>query len=244
MIVSQFERLVASASKSNKCSAWNTWRRRNPKEKIDLSHANLSCQDLRGANLVEADLTAANLRCANLSGAWLMHATLDSASTTSWYCGQTRFGNSWEAEDPDDWVAHDDDPEHGFTDLRAANFEDANLGGATMRCVAMRSAQFEDADMTHVFLFGAIADEANFRGAKLNGVKFWNSRLCGAQFAGARMDAFDDVHGACFHRSNLTGVALSGVIGLADASFRGARLDRKTQAVVLAAMAETFSDAD
>ncbi len=244
MIASQYELLIASAAQNNKCKAWNTWRRRNPKKKIDLSHADLNGQNLNGADLHEANLTAANLRYALLQEAWLQHATLDSGDLTGWVRGQGRHENSWTAEEPGEWVANNDDPEHGFTDLRCANFEDANLCGATMRFVEMRDAQFEDADLSHVFLFGSNADNADFRGAKLHGVKFWNSRLCGAHFAGANTGAFDDVHGACFHRSNLTGVALSGVIGLADASFRGARLDRKTQAVVLAAMAETFSDAD
>ena len=59
---------------------WNTWRRRQPSERPDLSGANLLDSNLSGANLRGADLGGANLSWASLSGADLVEADLSVAS--------------------------------------------------------------------------------------------------------------------------------------------------------------------
>lgn len=64
---------------------WNKWRGENPKERIDLSHAdlsdaNLSPASLSHANLLRANLSDANLRLAVLVGAKLSHADLRGAN--------------------------------------------------------------------------------------------------------------------------------------------------------------------
>ncbi len=68
---------------------WNTWRKANPKVTPNLSNADLSRANLRGANLSfadleqaslrEADLTNARLSLANLTGARLVHSIVDHA---------------------------------------------------------------------------------------------------------------------------------------------------------------------
>jgi hypothetical protein len=57
-------------------TAWNAWRRRNPKLKPDLSRALLIDLELRGINLAGANLERANLRQATLSRANLTRANL------------------------------------------------------------------------------------------------------------------------------------------------------------------------
>jgi hypothetical protein len=60
--------------------AWNTWREKNPEEKIDLTGALLTDTDLPYADLKEAKLTGATLTNANLTGADLTRADLTMAS--------------------------------------------------------------------------------------------------------------------------------------------------------------------
>jgi hypothetical protein len=57
-------------------TAWNAWRRRNPRLKPDLSRALLIDLELRGINLAGANLERANLRQATLSRANLTRANL------------------------------------------------------------------------------------------------------------------------------------------------------------------------
>jgi len=57
-------------------TAWNAWRRKNPKLKPDLSRALLVDLELRGINLSDANLARVNLRQATLSRANLTRANL------------------------------------------------------------------------------------------------------------------------------------------------------------------------
>jgi len=60
-------------------TAWNAWRRRNPRITPDLSRALLIDLELRGINLAGANLERANLRQTMLSRANLTHANLKRA---------------------------------------------------------------------------------------------------------------------------------------------------------------------
>src|SRR5260370_545914 len=55
---------------------WNSWRRENPEDKLDLSAIDLSGLDLRGFNLSEVDLHESTLSEANLAGANLVAPNL------------------------------------------------------------------------------------------------------------------------------------------------------------------------
>lgn len=63
-------------------SAWNAWRRQNPKVKPDLTEANLRRSNLTYSNLTHATLTHATLANANLTRADLTRADLTHADLT------------------------------------------------------------------------------------------------------------------------------------------------------------------
>lgn len=244
MIISQFERLVASAAQNNKCRAWNAWRRRNPKKEIDLSHADLSGLELKGANLDDANLRSANLSASNLFRASLRYANLGSGEIVGWLRGMKDPSELWEFEEREGWWNATEDPEHGVTDLRNAYFEEADLTGVKIDAAEMRYANFENANLLHATVSLTNAAETNFRNARLTGASFRYSLLRNADFNGAHVHGIDDIHGTSFVCVNLSGVALSDVVGLTDATFHRVKMAKKAQAVLLAAIAESLVDAD
>lgn len=125
---------------------WNSWRRKNPEIRIDLSsadftRADLHDADLRGAILRVASLYHADLRGADLSGADLTSANLGSASLT--------------------------EADLGGANLTLASSRSADFTGADLLNTDLRGAYLQAASFAGGRLAGAI-----FIAATLSGTKF------------------------------------------------------------------------
>ena len=144
--------------------AWNTWRKKNPDLRLDLSQAHLDGRDLSEANLsetilretqlsnvklVKATIRDADLRGANLTGADLTGAALNRSTLIE----TNLFSATLRGADLDD------------ANLRGANLSKANLQGARLHYTILVDANFSGADLKGCFIYGAST---------------WNTRLDGA----------------------------------------------------------------
>jgi uncharacterized protein YjbI with pentapeptide repeats len=104
-------------------SAWNSWRRTNPRERIDLSQAVLheTRTPWEPKTLIEIDLEGVNLRGANLDRTVMKGANLRRADPTLRYANLRR------------------------ADLTAANLRTAQLNGANLTLACLRDANLTDA---------------------------------------------------------------------------------------------------
>ena len=112
------------------------------KPRADLSYANLSGADLRGANLSYANLSGADLRGANLSYANLIGADLGDANL--------RDANLSSANliDANLSSANLSGANLSSADLSYATLSYANLSGATLRDADLNSADLRDANLS------------------------------------------------------------------------------------------------
>jgi uncharacterized protein YjbI with pentapeptide repeats len=131
--------------------AWNSWRAKHPRTKIDLHDAVLIGYDLRHADLAGA----------NLTGAYLAGAYLDRARLTSAVLRKAKL-----------FRAH-----MGSTDLRGANLEGADLGGAHLGDANLTRANLRGAHLRGTNFYGAHLDKADLRDAKLGRTIFGNVDL-------------------------------------------------------------------
>jgi hypothetical protein len=152
---------------------WNEWRRRRDKRdrpdisnakliNADLSGAKLSGVNLTGANLTGVDLGNANLRGANLRGAILRNAYLSQANLV----GAELHGAQ----------LHD-----AF--LARANITNAALINATLINANLSGMQLNEADLSGANLTNAALRVANFTSAKLTGADVSFARAYRTVFA-------------------------------------------------------------
>jgi uncharacterized protein YjbI with pentapeptide repeats len=85
-------------------------------------------------------------------------------------------------------------------DLRECNFEGANLSGANLRGVNLDDANLRNADLRGVNL-----DDANLRNADLRGVNLDGANLSGADLRGVNLDGAN-LSGVILDDANLTNV--------------------------------------
>ncbi|WP_421980260.1 pentapeptide repeat-containing protein [Roseibium sp.] len=150
-------------------------------ERADLSKANLAWADLREAKLYRADLMSANLRGADLTVAKLEKADLTSA------------------------------------DLKEAKLEKADLRGADLTRAQLRGAQLEKADLS-----GADLSKANLAWADLREAKLYRANLMSADLSEAKLYRVD-LMSADLRRADLRGAYLT-VANLEGALLREANL--------------------
>jgi len=176
--------------------AWNSWRNLNPKQRPDLSNANLIKMhlpnvDFRGADLGDAklshaDLTGARLRSARLCGAELYYAKLSGAKLPGADLSGARLNGAQ--------ITRADllgvNLEHAF--IQRANLQEANLFGANLMFSDMSHSDLTEADLTE---------------AKLNGAK-----VCYADLTEARLEEGDlskaDFSEVTLYKANLTQATL------------------------------------
>ena len=151
--------------------AWNQWRGENPKERVDLSHADLAGAELRGANLREACLRGANLRKADLTGLWAERVDLAGADLAD--------ANLTDAE----LLSADLDS----ADFRGANLEHATLDEADLLLADLRNARLGNSSLMDTRLIGADLTGTDLRGANLDGANLTQASLAGANLKGARL---------------------------------------------------------
>lgn len=156
------------------------WRQEHPTALLNLSEADLSGIDLRGANLRRADLTGANLSGADLSGAQLIHADLTRARLD-----EARL------------IRADLTEARLFTcslsraKATAACFRQADLSHSTLSKSDLSQADFTQAtldscDLTLTQLSGTIFRESRLHGAELTNATMNGTLLAGLRLAGVR----------------------------------------------------------
>lgn len=151
----------------------------------NLSDADLSWSDLRGADLTDADLSKANLTGADLRGANLAKADLRNA-----YLYQARL-NGAKLTDADlrnaKLVYADlEDSDLRYADLRYADLEDAtlinaDLTGADLRHTKLWGTKLQKAKLNYAKLKGADLEEAILTGADLRNVDLTEAHLKNAE---------------------------------------------------------------
>src|SRR5215467_9909736 len=138
--------------------AWNEWRRKNPEIRPNFKRWDLSEAGLIDYNLSRIDFRKANLSHSFLSRANLSHADLfrtNLASATMRKCDLTgAFGTFVQFPDAALYEAQMDEE----TELRNANFTDADLGKVKFSAAKLTSSYFTRAKMQEANLSGAILD--------------------------------------------------------------------------------------
>ena len=162
---------------------WNAWRIVTPGvipdfSGAELSEENLSGANLSGINLSEANLYYTNLQQANLSGANLFRAHLDEAILR----GADLSGANLREAHLSWW-----DLGGRATDLSSANLSETDFSGADLRkanlgLANLSKANLSMANLSEANLRAAILLETNFEGANLSrariyGVSAWNVKL-------------------------------------------------------------------
>jgi len=131
----------------------------------DLTCANLRGADLSGLSLVQIDFTGANMRSANLQDANLTQATLSHADLSGANLSRATMIQV---------TAQD------------TAFTDADLSYAKMGQAEAPGAQFHGADLSHADLGQANLVGADLSGATLTGTSFAEAELGQATFTGAK----------------------------------------------------------
>jgi uncharacterized protein YjbI with pentapeptide repeats len=133
-------------------TVWNSWRQRNPIEHPDLSKAELTCADMRGANLAGASLWRAEARQADFRGADLSSADFMRA----------RLGGS------DFREANLTRTDLGWTDLVGANFERTHLTDVVFTYADMEAANLRGSVITDARMIYTKLRRADFSGATIS----------------------------------------------------------------------------
>ncbi len=182
----------------------------------------LSCVDLRRANLGGAHLEGANLGGAHLEGADLRDAHLEGAVFREAHLEDADLGGA-HLEGADLRDAH-----LKGVYLRDAHLEEAHLGGAHLEKAYLEGAHLKgvylrDAHLEEAYLGGAHLEEANLGGAHLERAILGGAHLEEAHLGGARLE------GTYLGGAHLEGADLSTVIGLIDAQIGNAGIDKTTK---------------
>jgi uncharacterized protein YjbI with pentapeptide repeats len=176
---------------------WNEWRGKNSDIIPDLSRANLSGADLRGANLSRTNLSGADLRKANLTSTYLGRANLSGAdlseaNLTSTYLSGANLSSANLSG------ANLCEANFSGTDLRKANLKGTYLSGTDLR-----DANLSEADLSYVNLHNINLIRTYLSGANLSGTNLSSANLSGGNFSGTNLS------GANLSYANLSGTNLS-----------------------------------
>lgn len=167
--------------------AWNRWRKDEPETKPDLSSANLSRMDLRGADFRRCSLAEAHLNRTDLSGADLTRANLSGASLKS-----ARLAAATLVE----------------ASLDGANLADADLSGADLSYAVLNAAHLTNANLHSANLTGADLCKSNLYQANLSDAVLRAAKLRWANLTSANLQAAklkgSDLTGASFINADLT----------------------------------------
>ena len=146
---------------------WNEWRKRNPRDRPDLSRARLDETFLFNANLSEADLEwrkrNPDLSRARFDEVFLFNVNLSEADLSNAY------------------LSH--------AGLEGANLNSANLSDAFLFRANLIGAKLNAADLRRADLSQARLNGANFSGAKLNAANLSHSILRETDLSGADLSA-------------------------------------------------------
>ena len=173
---------------------------------VNLSGADLSGANLRGAKLIEADLSGTNLsgayvRKADLSGTNLSGADLSSAHLFATDLSKTNLSG---------------------TNLSRANLSEADLRKADLSGANLRKADLRKANLSGANLREADLMEADLSGTNLSGTNLYRANLSFTNLSGANLTKAE-LYRANLGSANLSRANFSGA-NLIKADFRGADL--------------------
>ena len=212
---------------------WNSWRRKYPKIKPDLSTFSLRGADLsfvdfsktylENSDLRDAKFTGANFQNAHLYNTDGRNAIFDKANLTNAVLQRALFQKVKLRGAKLD-----------MANLYEANFEKADLSGASLRGADLKDAKFgeailkgvnfNDANLDGTLLTQCDLSTCTFKNASLVNIKMVNSNLTGVNLSGRTLA------GASFWRANLTNADLSDtdcqMVEFAEAQLVNANLSR------------------
>lgn len=143
------------------------WRKKYPKVRLDLTEAELSHCDLRGANFRGANLVGADFRESELAGSVFTDADLTRSN-----CSGSDFRRS----------------QFDGANLFRAVLDHCDLSGVSARQANLGGCQLRDANLTDADLTGADLSQADLSGAVLTRTSLTRSNVGKANFAGARFN--------------------------------------------------------
>ena len=182
---------------------WNSWRRNNLLEEIDLTFADLRFANLAGANLSNADidkavLIRADLREANLHNAYGWNVDFSSANLNKAILNNATLNESnFHLADLSEACLDN-------SELQGSNFIKANLMDASFF-----KADLSSADLSGAFVSGSDLSFSELIDANLSNAKFNNTDLEQANLNGAKLINVDFGY-ANLKGANLTNAELSG----------------------------------
>ncbi len=184
---------------------WNDWRRRFPRERPDLSRADLSGANLSRANLSDANLNRADLRNTNLSRtslweanlyrACFVHANLSYADCSEAYLYQAilsyanfnradlKGANLSETTNYDTYflganLSRADLSRATFIGgARRVDFRGANLSRANLSRATFKNADLSGVDLSEAILIQTDLTEANLTNSRIYGISVWDVQL-------------------------------------------------------------------
>ncbi|MGY4399279.1 pentapeptide repeat-containing protein [Bradyrhizobium sp. USDA 3315] len=183
-------------------SAWNAWRHKSD-VRPDLSNADLSQMDLRGATLGYADLSGADLREANLSEASLSVSDLRGADLR-WANLSNAHARKVDLRGARLQEANVQKAYLGKANLSDAELSKANLSDAYFGEGNFSRANLSEANLSRTGLFQAVLREVNLSRAEL-----FRANLCAADLSKADLQ-WASLLAADLSAANLTGANLSG----------------------------------
>lgn len=163
----------------------------------DLRHVDLTKARLAGANLDRASLQGASLGQANLKGASFFRAELNGANLNGVQAAGAEFN---------------------YAKLQNAQLLAAQLQGASFFLAEMQGARLRNARLQGAALAGAKLQGASLHGAQLQGAALGSAELQAASLRDARLEG-SDLEGARLQGASLRNTQLQG------ASLRHANLD-------------------
>lgn len=185
-------------------AAISEWRRKYPKQTLNLIGADLSKVRLSGASLLGAQLVKADLSKADLSEANLSHANLSDADLHESKLLRANLSDAYLAG------ANLIDADlsgaclHGANlayvnlikaDLHGANLSDAEFFESKLTMANLRGVSLLGAVLSYIDLTFADLSEADLSNADLTGAKFVYSDLSGSKFNDAKMS--NTTFGSC-----------------------------------------------
>jgi uncharacterized protein YjbI with pentapeptide repeats len=186
---------------------WNTWRKKNPKVRVNLRGANLKETDLRGVDFRNAILEGINFSGADLENADLANSVLGKVN----FCETNLRGVSFQGANLNGVNLQQavlgrnnfSGANLNHTDLESSNLSQANLRSARLMNTNLRLASLANADLEKAMMVGANLRDADLTNAHLVNANLGEADLVNANLTGANLS------GANLKHANLTTAILT-----------------------------------
>lgn len=181
--------LECSMDEENGSDRWNSWRKKNNIQVLDLSNAKLQELKIQGYNLSGANLQNTDFSKAVLLNSMFLLANLDGAILVDAELGMSDFSNA---------------------SLVKADFTNASLTLTLFIGSNCTGAIFESATLTNALLVNATFLNANFKNSRLISSNFAKSNLQNADLRKAILNGAN-LSNANLSRANITAANIFGI---------------------------------